>query len=81
MEELPIEYDSLTDDEIRQRVNVAEESVKTAELLIKNLQKSCKHNVVGILIINKTLRNVCQVCNSPLNYPSTDEIEKAGYVL
>jgi hypothetical protein len=80
MEELPIEYDSLTDDEIRQQVNIAEESIKKAELLIKNLQNSCKHNAVGVLIVNKTLRNVCQLCNGPLDYPNADEIEKAGYV-
>jgi len=81
MEELPIEYDSLTDIEIRHQVNIAEESIKTARLQIKNLQNSCKHNAVNVLIINKTLRNVCQSCNGALDYPNADEIEKAGYVL
>ena len=39
MEELPIEYDSLTDVEITQQVNKAEESIRQSELLIKNLRQ------------------------------------------
>jgi len=81
MEELPIDYDSLTDVEINQQMNKAEESVRVSELQIKNLQQSCKHKVVGVGIVNKTLRVVCQTCKGALGYPDADEIEKAGYVV
>ena len=78
---LTIEYDSLTDVEITQQMNKAEESIKQLELLITNLQKSCKHNTVGVVIVNKTLRIVCQSCNQVLGYPSDVEIVAAGYVV
>ena len=81
MEELPIEYDSLTDVEVNQQMNKAEETIRQSELLIKNLQKSCKHKVVGVGIVNKTLRIICQSCNSALGYPNDAEIVAAGYVV
>ena len=81
MEELPIEYDSLTDVEINQQMNKAEESIRQSELLIKNLRQSCKHKVLGVGIVNKTLRVVCQSCKGALGYPGEAEIVKAGYVV
>lgn len=78
---LTIEYDSLTDVEITQQMNKAEESIKQLELLITDLQKSCKHNVVGVGLVNKTLRIVCQSCKGVVGYPSDVEIIAAGYVV
>ena len=80
MEATQINYNSLTNVEIIQYMNAANESIKIAKLQIKNLQKLCNHHDVSILIINTTLRNVCQSCNRTLDYPSIGEVERAGYI-